>query len=130
MLISKEMSGAIEAFQYQIVVCSECKLWMQLQHNYLEAFYGWSSTWEMSIRTSYCYFTSVKTSLLMHLNSATYLYIKHISAFPLFYGAAVLMPFSAFSEYINCIYMKTLLPNERHLNCLRKCNPLQHYRIM
>ena len=25
MLISKEMSGAIEAFQYQIVVCSECK---------------------------------------------------------------------------------------------------------
>jgi len=26
MLISKEMSGAIEAFQYQIVVCSECKL--------------------------------------------------------------------------------------------------------
>ena len=47
----------------------------------------------MSIRTSYCYFTSVKTSLLMHLNSATYLYIKHISAFPLFYGAAVLMLF-------------------------------------
>ena len=45
----------------------------------------------------------------MHLNSATYLYIKHISAFPLFYGAAVLMLFSAFSEYINCLYMKTLL---------------------